>query len=588
MSETTSDVENTDSAIFTDDILPRIQANHYVLSVVTYEWQRIQDELLDAGDELERRVFRWTSASPHVLEFSPDTVNLDNEGSWEPIVETSFDDFTTQNETGRFAVDAVIDWYKRTQDTKNSILWLEDITPYLQMESHGANSDSRRLLVRRIRDFCMPCDNVIGKTIVMSFPDAYLPMELEKDVEQFTIPLPKFDLLNDVLDIVLDDINETRTNNEIIVPKNLRGKLVKAALGLTWQEAEGGYRAIIARMDLEEPPRTKMKMSDINVLIEQKAQIIEKTGVLQFIPFREKMSDIGGMKNLKEWLDVYKGALDDKKDPPKGILMMGVPGCGKSVMSRAIAQEWNLPLLSMNAANIFDKYVGESEGKIGRALAIAEAMAPCVLWIDEIEKLLAGSGGGSEDGGVSARVGGALLGWMADKQEPVFVVATANHPDRMDAEYLRRGRFDERFFVDLPGVEVRKTIIQIHLEKRFAGISEKLNIEKLSSLTNGYTGAEIEACIVDSKNRARHQEMEEPTEELLSQVISEMVPDVIANGARIQRIRDQWGGNRAKRVDEEEEVDVNSDDFNNEDVRTAIEEAEERKTGIPARRRRKK
>jgi len=317
---------------------------------------------------------------------------------------------------------------------------------------------------------------------------------------------------------------------------------------------------------------------DVNVLNEQKAQIINKTGVLEFIETSDSMDNIGGMKNLKHWLKVHKGSLDDEQDPPKGLLMMGVPGCGKSLMARAVATDWKLPLLSLKASNIFDKYVGESEGKISRALSIAEAIAPCVLWVDEIEKLLAGSGGdGSNDSGVSARIGGSILSWMADKKAPVFVVATANNPERLDPAYVRRGRFDERFFIDLPGPETRKEILAHHIGRRFPSADfNKLNVDGLVKASHGYTGAEIESCVVEAKNKCRHLDKDISLEILLN-AIQDLTPDAHAMGSAIEHIRKLWGGDRARRADDEPAVDLNMEGFVNNDIREAVEEQSKRR-----------
>jgi SpoVK/Ycf46/Vps4 family AAA+-type ATPase len=463
-------------------------------------------------------------------------------------------------------------WYKESDNLKNSILWLEDVSPYLDLSEHQPISEMRRLLVRRLRDFCQPDPLLEGKTVVMSFPADYLPMELEKDVEQFKLPLPDVEVLEKILNVVLDEQNETRNDDEKIqISYEFRPVIIKAGLGLTTQEADGAYRQIIARMDTEDPRRTEMGMSDVKVLNEQKAQIIEKTGVLEYVLPKEGMSDIGGMANLKEWLEIHRAALDDEMDPPKGLLLMGVPGCGKSLMARAVASEWNLPLLALKAANIFDKYVGESEGKITRALDIAEAISPCILWVDEIEKLLAGaSGDGSMDSGVSSRIGGSILSWMADKEKPVFVVATANHPERLDPEYVRRGRFNERFFIDLPGSEVRKEIFRIHISRRFPELD--LDIDGAVAISEGYTGAEIEACVVEAKNRARAQGMKAPDAELMESVVVDMTPDAVAMAESIQKIRTLWGGDRAKRADKDEIVDLDSDELKKDDVREVVRE----------------
>jgi len=575
--------------VFTHDVLPRIRAGHPVLSIITHEWERVQNDLIDSSEELGRRLLSWSSANRSIQELVEDEdgiqewVDLTIGGEPVPV---QFDDVWTSNipadgpdwmsgRVGRCAPDYLLWWYKNNPDLHETILWMRDITPYLDSASHGASSHERRALVRRIRDFCQKTKHVESKTVVMTFPESYLPVELEKDVEQFTLPLPNEELLDKLLDLELKNWNADNPAEKVEPPEGeVKKSIVKAALGLTLQEASSAYRQICARMKMQAKPRSSMVEEDISVLNEQKAQIINKTGVLEFIPHRESVDDIGGMRNLKEWLEIHKGSLDDEVDPPKGLLMMGVPGCGKSLMARAVASDWGLPLLQLKASNIFDKYVGESEGKITRALAIAEACSPCVLWIDELEKLLAGSGGdGSLDSGVAARMGGMILSWLADKDSPVFVVATANNPERLDPAYVRRGRFDERFFVDLPGDFVRKEIFSKKIASRFPDIDiESLDMENLVKLSPGFTGAEIEQCIKEAKNISRYNGLSDLDGETLLRVVEEMVPDAIAMTDTIQEIRTLWGGDRARQADSDEPVDLDQPRLKDDDLRRAVKE----------------
>ena len=579
-------------SVFTHDILPRIRAGHNVLSIVTHEWERVQQDLLDASEQLNRRLLAWSSADSAIqileeedgilawrnLKINDEEIPIQFDDQWISNIPPTGPDWVS-GRVGRCAPDFLLWWYKESPDLHDTILWLRDITPYMDSTAHGATTHERRALVRRIRDFCIGGADVRGKTVVMTFPESYLPVELEKDVEQFRLPLPDEEIMGDILSVEIRTWNEMHLGEQVKSPKGkVKQRLVRAALGLTMQEAGSAYRQIFARMAMDGVKRSSMREDDIAVLDEQKAQIINKTGVLEFIPHKESIDDIGGMDNLKEWLTVHKGSLDDEKDPPKGLLMMGVPGCGKSMMARAVASDWKLPLLQLKASNIFDKYVGESEGKIARALAIAEACSPCVLWIDELEKLLAGSGGdGSLDSGVSARMGGTILSWMADKQAPVFVVATANNPERLDPAYVRRGRFDERFFIDLPGRDVRRQIFEIKLTERFPNMDMKsVGLDALAKASPGYTGAEIEACVIEAKNIARHDGTEVPDGKLLLEVVKRMIPDAVAMSETITHIRKLWGGDRARRADSGVPVDLNQESLKIEEVRKAVEEQRKR------------
>ncbi|MAH09380.1 MAG: hypothetical protein CL961_06890 [Euryarchaeota archaeon] len=577
-------------SVFTHDILPRIRADHPVLSVITHEWERLTNMLIDASEELDRRLLRWSNAHMRIEELI-----TDEEGglSWhdlkgpkgEIILSPVFDDAVTMQldgdgnpdyvsgRVGRCAPDYVMWWYREQPWLQNSILWMEDLTPYLDMTAHAATSTTRRDLVRRIRQFCASDYETTDKTIVMSFPEPYLPVELEKDVEQFTLPLPDVSTLEKIFDATFDQWNDKNQDNQVVDPqREIKDKIVVSALGLTAQESTSAFKQIFARMVYGEPSRNTLENSDVKVVNEQKAQIINKTGVLEYIDASESIKDIGGMENLKHWLTVHKGSLQDETDPPRGLLMMGVPGCGKSMMAKAVAADWELPLLALKASNIFDKYVGESEGKISRALAIAEAISPCVLWVDEIEKLLAGSGGdGSLDSGVSSRIGGTILTWMSDKEAPVFVVATANNPERLDPAYVRRGRFDERFFIDLPGVKAREEIFAHHVAKRFPDIDlATLKLDMLAKQANGFTGAEIEALIVEAKNFARSQNSA-LTAEILHQCLNDMTPDSVAMTATISHIRQLWGGDRARRADNEDPVNLKDGKAYDKSIEEAVE-----------------
>ena len=579
--------------VFTHDILPRIRADHPVISVITHEWERLNNMLLDASEEKDRMLLRWSSANRFIEEFDMEEqmwVNLKGPDG-KTLTLPLFDDaHNTQladggvldyvsGKVGRCAPDYLIWWYRQQDWLQDSILWIEDLSPYLDMTGHGAVSTARREMVRRIRQFCSSDTEAINKTIVMSFPEAYLPIELEKDVEQFTIPLPDVEILEKIFNITLEEWNDSNSDREVKSPtKRIRDRLVVSALGLTAQEATAAYKQIFARMVYDKKPRYQLQGSDVKVVNEQKAQIINKTGVLEYVHTDDSIEDIGGMANLKHWLKVHKGSLDDEKDPPRGLLMMGVPGCGKSLMARAVAADWEFPLLALKASNIFDKYVGETEGKISRALAIAEAIAPCVLWIDEIEKLLAGSGGdGSLDSGVSSRMGGTILTWMSDKKSPVFVVATANNPERLDPAYVRRGRFDERFFIDLPGVKAREEIFLHHLQKRFpkSDFSEFV-LENFARGSNGFTGAEIEALIVEAKNHARS--VDSPiTPGIIDECLQNMTPDSVAMTKTISHIRELWGGDRARRADDEDPVDLQEGKAYQSKIAAAVEEQEKRR-----------
>ena len=241
-----------------------------------------------------------------------------------------------------------------------------------------------------------------------------------------------------------------------------------ASLGLTELEIENCLsRSLVNDRRLDE--------SDLKTIVNEKKQIIRKTGILEFVDTNLNLDDVGGLQTLKKWLDLRSHCFDDQAkafavQPPKGVLLTGVPGCGKSLTAKCVASAWNMPLLRLDMGKIFQGLVGSSEQNIRLALKTAEAVAPSILWIDEIEKGLSGSGGSGGDGGTSTRVFGTLLTWMQEKKSPVFVFATANNINGLPPELLRKGRFDEIFFVDFPSWEERKKILEIHIPRKVLGI----------------------------------------------------------------------------------------------------------------------
>lgn len=284
----------------------------------------------------------------------------------------------------------------------------------------------------------------------------------------------------------------------------------------------------------------------------EKEQIIRKSGILDYFPKNENLKDVGGMKVLKDWLFKRQKAYEKKArdfglQEPKGLLLLGVPGCGKSLTAKTIASFWNMPLLRLDIGKVFQGLVGSSEDNIRKAIATAEAVAPCVLWIDEIEKGLSGvQSSGATDGGVTSRIFSTILTWMQEKTSPVFVVATANNINLLPPELLRKGRFDEIFFVDLPNEEERRKIFEIHLIKKNQN-TQTFPLEMLSKKTDGFNGAEIEECIKEAMFAAYVDNPENPKLEAkyLMDAINKTVPLSTTMKEQISALR-QWASTRAK------------------------------------------
>ena len=322
------------------------------------------------------------------------------------------------------------------------------------------------------------------KHVILLSPFFKLPPEIEKYVTIINAPLPNKEELKKRLKLITKD---NPINNE-----DLEKLLIDAAAGLTDTEADLAFRLAKVKVGLN-------SKKAIQIIANEKQQIIKKSGILDYYQVNEDLDkSVGGLNNLKKWLKLRSKAFERRAKEfglkePKGILLLGVPGCGKSLTAKSIANEWKQPLLRLDIGKVFQAEVGSSENNIRMAIETAEAVAPCVLWIDEIEKGLS-VGGGEKDGGTNSRVFSTILTWMQEKTKPVFVVATANNISDLPPELLRKGRFDEIFFVDLPTKEERKQIFGIHLNKynQLNGI----DLDIISKQAKFFNGAEIEDCLL--------------------------------------------------------------------------------------------
>lgn len=290
--------------------------------------------------------------------------------------------------------------------------------------------------------------------------------------------------------------------------------------------------------------------SDLSLIFEQKQQVIQKSGILEMIPLKESLVDIGGLESLKKWLQrkekIFKHMEQAEAfgvDIPKGVLIAGMPGCGKSLNAKAAAKLFGVPLLRMDMGRLMGKYVGESEANMRKAIALAEAISPCVLWIDELEKAFAGVGGNGGGADVTTRLFGTFLTWLQEKDSTAFVVATANDITKMPPELLRKGRFDEIFYVGLPKLAERNKIFEIHIRKRRPKDLEQINLNKLSAQTEGYSGADIEGVVRDSIEEAFSKDQEMLTTEGILQAIknthslSEIMKDSLDKMNKLYRER---------------------------------------------------
>lgn len=363
-----------------------------------------------------------------------------------------------------------------------AIVALKDFHPYLNDPG----------VVRRLRELAYHLKSTY-KTVCLISPVLSIPPELEKEITVIDVPLPTerelFGLLRDIVQVV-----RRGGGVQVDLDRPRAMQLIQAARGLTLSEAENAFaKAVVADRRLSE--------TDVRLVLEEKKQVIRKSGLLEYQEAGESLAGVGGLEGLKDWLARRAGSFSDAArrfglPEPKGLLLLGVQGCGKSLTAKAVASAWTLPLLRLDMGRIFSGLVGSSEENMRRAIRVAESVAPVVLWIDEIEKGLSGlSSSGQVDGGVGNRVFGTFLTWLQEKQAPVFVIATANRIDGLPPELLRKGRFDEIFFVDLPRARDREAIFAIHLRKRGRDPAA-FDLPRLAALADGFSGAEIEAAVV--------------------------------------------------------------------------------------------
>ncbi|MCQ2738415.1 MAG: AAA family ATPase [archaeon] len=393
------------------------------------------------------------------------------------------------------------------KDTVEPIKALDFVKNYNQdsvfifLDFHIFFRDSHQLtnagVIRKLRDLVAIEDGEKSKNIIFVSPSLILPDELQKDVTTINFDLPSYKEIEDVLNNILE------SNSSVTVDlHDDKEKLIKAALGLTIHEAENAFALAMVNDGI-------LNSDDIPVVLREKKQLVKKSGILEFVDSNVSIDDVGGLDNLKNWLIKREDSwLDSAKEynlpSPKGVLITGVPGCGKSLIAKAISSMWGLPLIRLDLSRIFNGLVGSSEENMRRALATAETVSPSILWIDEIEKGFNGLKN-SNDGGVSSHIFGIFLTWMQEKEEPVFVIATANNIDQLPPEFLRKGRFDEIFFVDLPTFNERKKIFEVHLSSRLTSplvkgdfIINDESLNHLAKLTEGFGGAEIEQIVIMS------------------------------------------------------------------------------------------
>ncbi len=516
-----------------DDLLAKVSAGVPIIQLISYEWRRIKGFCIQAAESSNKELYLWNNVEG-LRKFDLDTKN------------------DVEEDTDLRSPVDILDWF-RTKSPERSILLIEDLHTYFE-------SGGRELILGQLRTISKDNTNMNpqeSKVLILSQPIRSLPMELEKDVYVIDISLPDANLLKTIIGEVIAEFNISSENS----PESHHDKLADAARGLTIIEAKYAIREIVIS-------KKCLTEAEVPLIIKEKEQIIKKSGILEYYHPGENLSDVGGMDNLKDWLGRRRAGFDQEAEafgmtPPKGALLLGVQGCGKSLIAKAMASEWKLPLLRFDLGKVFGGIIGESENNIRRALDTAQTIAPSILWIDEIEKGFSGvSSSGKTDGGTTSRVFGTMLTWMQEKKDPVFVIATANNISQLPPELIRKGRFDEIFFVDLPGPSSRKDIWEIHLKKRIGNDryeKNNYNLRELSNISKGYSGAEIEEAINEGLYNAYNLDRDLVMEDL-KKAIDNTVPLSKVINEEITALR-KWAKVRAQLASSEDVEVINGKDI---------------------------
>jgi ATP-dependent 26S proteasome regulatory subunit len=496
---------------FAHEVETFIRARYPILYIVSAEESRVQQLIVDIAQRRQKKVFEWSCSTGIVpVGTSIQSQKHRNAPTKEPLL----------------ALDQVID------QVEPAIFVFKDFHPFLSKNNFA--------VVRKLKEIALQLKNSF-KTIILVSPTLEIPTELEKEVTVLNFPLPSREDLGALLNKIIEEVKQFK-RVKIDLDDAGRERLLQAALGLTLGEAENVFAKIIVKDE-------RLTGEDVNEVLSEKQQIIRKSGLLEYYATNETFSHVGGLSVLKDWLQKRAVAFTAEArafglPAPKGILMLGVQGCGKSLCAKAVSCLWQLPLLRFDMGRMFGSLVGSSEENVRRAIAVAESVAPAILWVDEIDKAFAGSqGSGLTDGGTTARVFGTFLTWLSEKTAPVFVVATANDISQLPPELMRKGRLDEIFFVDLPSDEERLEIFRIHLAKRNRE-PEQFDLETLAARSENFSGAEIEQAIISALYDAFYAKHELTTEDTLRALL-QTVPLAKTMDEQIGRLR-SWAVGRAR------------------------------------------
>lgn len=445
-----------------------IDARFPILYICTYEESKADGYILSVADK--KKTLEWNGADG-LVDFK--TKNPVSMGKGRPL-------------------EAVLASWKNDKQLDRTLLVIKDADRLLASDGMPGQPEVQQVtallkdIARKIRK------EEIDATVIIISPTLHIPQSLEKLVTVLELDLPDEKEIETIINQFVKD------NGITDLPQKFLDELVTALKGLSESEIKDLLGLAVAKEE-------ELTGKTLKLIFDQKQQMILKAGVLEMIPLKESIADIGGLENLKEWIQNKAKIFKNLKEAiafgvtmPKGVLIAGVPGCGKSLSAKAAGKLFDVPLLRLDMGRLMGKYIGESEGNLRKAIKLAEAISPCVLWVDELEKAFAGIGSSGSGGDVTTRLFGAFLTWMQEKTSAAFVVATANDITKLPPELLRKGRFDEIFYVPLPNEEERRKIFEIHLNKRRKKDVGGIDIDRLVSETEGYSGADIEGVVSES------------------------------------------------------------------------------------------
>jgi SpoVK/Ycf46/Vps4 family AAA+-type ATPase len=489
-----------------DELRLLINSRHPIITVETAEEERLEVMLLDVATELAVPLYEWSVTTGLAKARGAPMYNTDNP-------EQALSNIALIQGDGVFL--------------------LKDFPRYCDNDK----------ICRRLRELAEKF-RTARRSIVLTAASVQLPPDLEADAIPFLLGLPAAEDLLPGVKQVLADLNREQ-HISISLDVAALTQLARNLVGLPEEEALRALRKSILA-------RGKADAGLLDAVLDTKREVLRTEGLIESVRRDASFGEVAGLRRLRDWIDKRKSALTAEGQrfglvPPKGVLITGVQGCGKSLAARAIAGQWGYELARLDAGALYDKYVGESERRLHKALELAQKLAPMVLWIDEIEKAFASAGSsGYADAGLSQRLLATLLTWMQDRESGVFLAATSNNITVLPPEMLRKGRFDEIFFVDLPNGEVRTALFALHLKKRGRD-ANAFDLPKLAAASNGFSGAEIEQAILAGLYTAFSAKQQLSTEILIAEIQGTQ-PLSVTRAEEVQAIR-EWAKTRAVAAD---------------------------------------